>query len=252
MLSHFGETRTAFERDHAFVAPDGQVPTPLPAWRDAAPVVLISPQMGARFSHYLVAADGGAIGGSPLPGIERFVFVLEGEADLEAEGDRQTLDRYSYAFVPADLPHRVHLAAGCRLTVFERRFVPLAGAEAPGLVVGNEAALRGDPFLGDEALTVRKLLPDTEAFDMAVNTMTFEPGTPLPFVETHVMEHGLLMLEGGGIYRLNERWYPIGEGDVVWMGPYCPQWFGALGKEPAKYLLYKENRRDPIAHFGGS
>ena len=27
-------------------------------------------------------------------------------------------------------------------------------------------------------------------------------------VEIHVMEHGLLMLEGGGIYRLGDRWYP--------------------------------------------
>jgi len=60
------------------------------------------------------------------------------------------------------------------------------------------------------------------------------------------MEHGLLMLEGGGIYRLGDAWYPVAAGDFIWMGPYCPQWFGALGKRPAKYLIYKDWRRHPL------
>ena len=68
------------------------------------------------------------------------------------------------------------------------------------------------------------------AFDFAVNTMTYQPGAALSMVEVHVMEHGLLMLEGGGIYRLDEKWYPVTAGDFIWMGPYCPQWFGAIGK----------------------
>ena len=62
------------------------------------------------------------------------------------------------------------------------------------------------------------------------------------------MEHGLLMLEGGGIYRLNDHWYPVTAGDFIWMAPYCPQWFGALGKTPAKYLLYKDWNRHPLHH----
>jgi (S)-ureidoglycine aminohydrolase len=62
-------------------------------------------------------------------------------------------------------------------------------------------------------------------------------------VEIHVMEHGLMMLEGGGIYRLGEKWYPATAGDFIWMAPYCPQWFGAIGKRPAKYLIYKDWNR---------
>ena len=68
------------------------------------------------------------------------------------------------------------------------------------------------------------------AYDFAVNTMTYDPGAALSMVEIHVMEHGLLMLEGGGIYRLGDSWYPVEAGDFIWMAPYCPQWFGALGK----------------------
>ncbi len=101
--------------------------------------------------------------------------------------------------------------------------------------------------MGDPALQVRVMLPDDEAFDMVVNTLSFEPGGSLPMVEVHVMEHGLLMLEGGGIYRLDNDWYPVTAGDFIWMGSYCPQWFGALGKTPSKYLIYKDWNRHPLA-----
>ncbi len=100
--------------------------------------------------------------------------------------------------------------------------------------------------MGDSALRVRTLLPDAQAYDFAVNTMTYDPGASLSIVEIHVMEHGLLMLEGGGIYRLGDSWYPVHAGDFIWMRAFCPQWFGALGKKPAKYLIYKDWRRHPL------
>lgn len=252
MFSTFGETRSRLERDHAFIAPDGHVPTPHPSWQGTGVVVLIAPQMGARFSQYLVRPDSGAaVGDPPRAGIERFVFVIDGSAGIEIGSEVHTLGRHGYAFVPADTPHRVRPEAGSSLTVIERRYLPLDGSAPPPLF-GNEGEIAGEPFLGDEALTVRKLLPESDAYDLAVNTMAFEPGTPLPFVETHVMEHGMLMLEGGGVYRLGEHWYPIARGDTLWMGPFCPQWFGALGKQPSKYLLYKEHRRDPGHHAEAS
>src|SRR5258708_3756887 len=90
-------------------------------------------------------------------------------------------------------------------------------------------------------------LGETVSFDLEVNTMTYQPGDALSMVEMHVMEHGLLMLEGGGIYRHGDSWYPVTAGDFIWMGPWCPQWFGAIGKVPAKYLIYKDWNRHPLA-----
>src|SRR5947208_1926332 len=92
------------------------------------------------------------------------------------------------------------------------------------------------PAMGDENARLQVLLPDQPAFDMAVNIFTYQPGATLPFVETHVMEHGLLMLSGQGIYRLESGWHPVRAGDVIWIGAYCPQWFVAMGKEPASYI----------------
>jgi (S)-ureidoglycine aminohydrolase len=81
---------------------------------------------------------------------------------------------------------------------------------------------------------------------LAVNVFTFQPGSALPLVEMHVMEHGLLMLAGQGVYRLDDAWYPVREGDAIWMAPFCPQWFVAMGKTPAQYLYYKDVNRDPM------
>jgi len=69
--------------------------------------------------------------------------------------------------------------------------------------------------------------------------MTYQPGAALSMVEMHVMEHGLIMLEVAD-YRLADAWYPVTAGDFHLDGPWCPQWFGAIGKLPAKYLIYKD------------
>ena len=89
------------------------------------------------------------------------------------------------------------------------------------------------------------LLPEDLSFDLAVNIFTYQPGATLPFVETHIMEHGLLMLSGQGIYRLDADWHPVKAGDVIWMAPYCPQWFVAMGPTPASYIYYKDVNRAP-------
>ena len=85
-----------------------------------------------------------------------------------------------------------------------------------------------------------------EAFDLAMNIFTYQPGATLPFVETHVMEHGLIMLSGQGVYRLEDSWYPVAAGDVIWMASYCSRWFVAMGKTPASYIYYKDVNRDPM------
>jgi (S)-ureidoglycine aminohydrolase len=132
--------------------------------------------------------------------------------------------------------------------VIEKPYERFGGSEVPAaeIVVGTEGEVAPVALMGDEALRVRSLMPDGPAYDFAVNTMTYDPGAALSMVEVHIMEHGLLMLEGGGIYRLGDSWYPVQAGDFIWMGAYCPQWFGALGKVPAKYLIYKDWRRHPL------
>ena len=236
-----GQTRTRLTPSHALIAPDGHVRTQLPGWTKTAVVVLISAQLGARFTQYLAYLEAG--GEAATTEYERFVFVVSGEV----RAGSRTLSEYDYAYLPAGAPVTFYADAPATLCVFERCYLPLPNVPAPDSVYGNERDAAAEAFMGDEGVHVRKLLPEHPSFDLMVSTMTFQPGKSLPFAETHVMEHGLLMLSGGGIYKLSESWYPVTQGDVIYMAPYCPQWFGALGDTEAKYLLYKDSFRDPFA-----
>jgi len=151
-----------------------------------------------------------------------------------------------FAYLPEGVSHSVRSTRKTRAAVIEKPYELIDGAPHPQINVGNESTVPDVPLMGDPALRVRSLMPDGPAYDFAVNTMTYDPGAALSMVEIHVMEHGLLMLEGGGIYRLGDSWYPVEAGDFIWMAPYCPQWFGAIGKQPAKYLIYKDWRRHPL------
>eukprot|EP00850_Spirogloea_muscicola_P014174 SM000100S09401 [mRNA] locus=s100:181747:183445:- [translate_table: standard] len=97
-----------------------------------------------------------------------------------------------------------------------------------------------------EVFVLRKLLPTGPAYDFNIHIMDFEPGEYLNVKEVHYNQHGLLLLEGRGIYRLDDQWYPVQAGDVIWMAPFVPQWYAALGATRSRYLLYKDTNRDPL------
>ncbi|HEV3332655.1 MAG TPA: (S)-ureidoglycine aminohydrolase [Bryobacteraceae bacterium] len=238
-MQRLGYTRSSRQQDHLLLTPDTFIRAPLPGMRRATAVVHVSSAMGAGFTQYTAEFEAG--GALAPTGTQRFVYVIEGELTA---GDRR-LAAGDYCYLAAAQAAHIEAAVSSRAAVIEKAYKPLEKTP-PCILTGRESDLEPKPLMGDEALAVRVLLPDDFAFDFAVNTMTFQPGAALPMVEIHVMEHGLLMLEGGGIYRLGESWYPVAAGDFIWMAPYCPQWFGALGKVPAKYLIYKDWNRHPL------
>ena len=241
-MTLFGTTRSSIRADHALIAPDSHVHAPIPGWDNADIIVLISPHMGARFTQYLAAMNAGAVAAPAKAGGERVIFVLDGE--IQAGTHRLTTG--GFAFLPADGGIAIHAKTPARLNVFEKRYVPLVGVAPPEPRFGQEQTIEGMAFLGDPDAVLKTFLPLDASFDLAVNLFTFRPGAALPFVEVHVMEHGLLMVEGQGVYRLADAWYPVQQGDAIWMASYCPQWFVAMGKSPARYLYYKDVNRDPL------
>jgi (S)-ureidoglycine aminohydrolase len=245
-LIPFGTTRGSNKHDHALIVPEGHVTSPLIGWEKTQGIVLISPHIGARFTQYIALLEAGSVANAPAPGVERFVYVMEGEADLDICGKNSNLSVGNYAFIPAGQSHRLTSRGGGKLMVFEKRYVSLPSTEPPKPVVRDEREIQGQPFLGDEDARLQVLLPETIPFDMAVNIFTFKPGATLPFVEVHVMEHGLTMLRGQGVYRLSDSWYPVQAGDTIWMASYCPQWFVASGKTDSSYIYYKDIHRDPL------
>ena len=246
-MHHLGQTRSSRQPDHMLLTPDTFVRAPLPGMRNATAIVHASPAMGARFTQYTAEFSPGGF----LPGreIQRFVYVLDGEIEIVG----RKLGPEAYAVFPQGRPTAISSTGGARLAVIEKAYIPLTSVGADDGHEQSEDRMHVSfwgrkesdvkPQSLGEGLEVRVLLPEDPCWDFAVNTMIYQPGAVLPMVESHVMEHGLLMLAGGGIYRLGNCWYPVTAGDFIYMAPWCTQWFGALGQTPAKYLIYKDWNR---------
>ena len=243
----YGQTRTRVAARHALIAPDGHVKSCVPGISGAATIILINEAMGAKFAQLLVTFESGGRASLPANDIETAGYIETGGGTLAIGRLKQKVAAGAFFFAPAGETWSITSPKkGTRVTLFQKKFEPLPGEKTPPAIIGDAAKVKGQPFLGDPDARLQVLLPDVPAFDLAMNIFTYQPGATLPFVETHVMEHGLLMLAGQGVYRLEDSWYPVAAGDVIWMAPFCPQWFVAMGKAPASYLYYKDVNRAAI------
>jgi (S)-ureidoglycine aminohydrolase len=179
--------------------------------------------------------------------VQRFLFVLQGKVSISRGDKLGELVTDGYAFLSANDAHQVTALERSRIIVIEKPYLELQGEKPPASFLARVGEVARGPMKGDERVQLQKLLPEKTAFDCEVNIMDFAPGASLPYVETHFMEHGLLLLNGGGIYRLDTSWYSVEAGDIIWMGPYAAQWFGAIGRGNARYLIYKNWNRDALA-----
>ncbi|RMZ53192.1 hypothetical protein APUTEX25_005181 [Auxenochlorella protothecoides] len=177
----------------------------------------------ANFAMFFAKLGLNSTGTSPATGVERFIFVLGGELTLDVVGENAPvqLTYNDYAYLPPGQEHSLSTSSEASLLVFERRY---AG----------------------QVFRLRKLVPQTPAYDFNIHIMDFSPGEHLNVKEMHYNQHGLLLLAGKGIYRLNEDWHAVQAGDVIWMAPYVPQWYAALGTQPTRYLIYKDTTLDPL------
>jgi (S)-ureidoglycine aminohydrolase len=242
-----GTTRSRVTNRYALITPDTFVPSTLPAphWTNTRGIIQISPQMGADFLQYEAHLTAESIG-HPI-NTQRFLFVIEGQLHLHLGKGKKTLRPGGFAYLPVNTDYQLRAPKHARLLIIEKTYSRLPGTNTPDFIVSHESDHKPAPFLGDDALQLKLLLPDIPAMDMAVNIFEYAPGGTLPQVEIHLMEHGLMMLDGAGIYRLGADWHPVQAGDIIWMAPYCEQWFVAMGKKSARYIYYKNINRHPGA-----
>ncbi|XP_009613335.1 (S)-ureidoglycine aminohydrolase isoform X1 [Nicotiana tomentosiformis] len=240
-----GFTRSVYKQDHALITPESHVFSPLPDWSNTLGAYLITPAIGSHFVMYLAKMQENSKSGLPPSDVERFIFVVQGSVILtNVSGNVHKLTVDSYAYLPLNLDHTVEADAAATLVVFERRYYGLENHVTKQIVGSTDK----QPLLETpgEIFELRKLLPTSLAYDFNIHIMDFQPGEFLNVKEVHYNQHGLLLLEGQGIYRLGDSWYPIQAGDAIWMAPFVPQWYAALGKTRSRYLLYKDVNRNPL------
>jgi (S)-ureidoglycine aminohydrolase len=239
-------TRSVVKRNHAVISPDGYINSNVPGWENCTVNVIINEQMGANLCQTFITANQNC----QLKGVTKasqiLFYVVEGSCKASIGTETKTLTKGQFVYIPIGKGYLFDaFAEGTQLLTFHKVYQPLEGYDIPATYFGDAADIEGPIYMGDDALRIQVLLPPDLSFDMAVNIFTYQSGGNLPMVETHIMEHGLMYLQGQGIYMLDHEWYPIKKGDSIWMAPYCQQWFTAMGKEPAVYIYYKNVNRFP-------
>lgn len=241
-----GFTRSVYKRDHALITPESRVWAAQPGWKNSLTTHLITPaghHVGANFAMLLADMKAGGEAGRPAPGAERFALVLEGALTMtQSDGRKIELKQNDFIYLPPNDTSSLTSSAGAGLVIYERLYA-LSGK--PILSHGNVEASPLLPSAG-EVFDLRKLLPQTADHDFNVHVMDFKPGEFLYVKEVHYNQHGLLLVEGQGIYRLADSWYPVQAGDAIWMAPFVPQWYAALGTKSSRYILYKDTTMDPL------
>ncbi|SMX30494.1 hypothetical protein TRP8649_04638 [Pelagimonas phthalicica] len=227
----------------------------LPFWEDTRLWVIARPMTGfaETFSQYIMEVAPG--GGSDRPETDAraqaVLFVVEGAISLSVNGDTHVLEPGGYAYLPpnsgwtlrntGDAPARFHW--------IRKAYQAVDGLDMPDVLILNEQDIAPIPMPDTDGkwATTRFVDPSDLRHDMHVTVVTFEPGGVIPFLETHVMEHGLYVLEGKAAYRLNNDWVEVEAGDFMWLRAFCPQACYAGGPGKFRYLLYKDvNRHAPL------
>ena len=225
----------------------------LPHWDDTRLWVIARPLSGfaETFSWYVaeVAPGGGSRRPDDDPDAEAVLFVVDGTASLVLDGARHALGAGSYAFLPPGETWTLRNEGDTTATFhwIRKAYERVDGVELPEPFVVHEDDVGIEPMPGTDGTwgTQRFVDPLDVRHDMHVNIVTFEPGGAIPFPETHVMEHGLYVLEGKAVYLLNKDWVEVQEGDFMWLRAFCPQACYAGGPGRFRYLLYKDVNRHP-------
>ena len=227
------------------------VTSSLPFWRNTRAWILARPLSGfaETFSQYImeVGPGGGSDKPEPDAGAEGVLFVVEGELTVTLAGTTHLMRPGGYAYIPPASAWSVKNEGreAVRFHWIRKAYEAVDGLDAPEAFVTSETDIAPTPMPGTEGkwATTRFVDPDDMRHDMHVTIVTFEPGAVIPFAETHVMEHGLYVLEGKAVYRLNQDWVEVEAGDFMWLRAFCPQACYAGGPGKFRYLLYKDVNR---------
>lgn len=255
------EQGAVFTTPYAFIPASVQtdiVTSFFPGWENAFGWILARPLTGfaETFSQYAMQIDPGGGSDKPDPDnhAQSVLFVAQGTCTLTIGTETHSLRPGSYAFIPAGTSWSIWNRSDkpCGFHWIRKRYEPAIEIEPPSPLVthDDDVPIVFMPDCAELWGTQRFLDPKNLSFDFHVNIVTFQPGGRIPFAETHVMEHGLYVLQGTARYLLNQDWVDVGPGDFMWLRAFCPQACVATGSEPFRYLLYKDVNRHPSLTLG--
>lgn len=228
---------------YALITPDSLVhASPPPTVNGpATSAAVITPALGAHFTLHLLSLSSNATIPSTSFSHERLFYLLTGSGLIHNSSQSSaSLLPGGFVYIPP-FSSTISLSFTIPSTALLLSR-PHLGPPFPPVVVGHEDQVDVEQVPGEDFI-LRRLLPiDDDTFDFNIHVMDFAPGQFLHVNEVHYNQHALVMLAGAGIYRLSERYMPVTAGDIIYMAPFTPQWYAALGPTPTRYWLYKDTR----------
>jgi (S)-ureidoglycine aminohydrolase len=254
------DERAHFTEAYAYIPADTMrdiTTSYLPHWTDMRMWIIARPLSGfaETFSHYIVELANGGGSDKPEPdlGAQAVLFVVAGEVSLTLAGEVHRMTAGGYAYIPPAVDWTIAQAGDGPATFhwIRKAYHYVDGIETPDAFVTHDDDVPAVDMPDCEGVwsTTRFVEPSDLRHDMHVNVVSFKDGGVIPFMETHVMEHGLYVLEGSAEYRLNQNWVSVGPGDYMWLRAFCPQACRATGRGDFRYLLYKDVNRHPALPF---
>ena len=248
--------RAKFTESYCFIPTEvfsDIVTSNLPFWEKTRAWIIARPLSGfaETFAQYVVEVSpaGGSTNPEPDKSAQAVLFVVSGKIEVTIDGQTHTLNEGGYAYVPPAVNWTVENTSRDVATFHwvRKQYEPVTGIAMPTAIVTSdqETAPTVMPDCDGVWSTTRFVEPSDMRHDMHVNIVTFEKGGLIPFEETHVMEHGLYVLQGTAKYLLNQDWYDVEPGDFMWLRAFSPQACVATSDEPFRYLLYKDVNRHP-------
>ena len=238
-------SRARVTQRYALLPLEGFPVSRLPSCPEAEARVLASPALGAKFVQMVVDVPAGKSARlDSQAGVENFYFVVSGRGKFGSGSSAQKLEPGSFGLLPPGAEMQFTAGDSLRLLTLQKHYESARGVEMFKGIHGQESKIEKKVWADNPHSLLQALIPDEMGFDLAMNIFTFDPGFGLPIVETHVMEHGLLFLQGKGLYFLGDRWMEVEADDFIWMGPYCPQSFYATGPTPSRYIYFKNVNRE--------
>jgi (S)-ureidoglycine aminohydrolase len=225
-----------------------------PEWEKTRGWILARPLSGhtETFSYYImdISKDGGSKNPDRDQRVESIIFVVEGSLLLTLKGSKYQLNEGSYVFIPPETKWEITNLeqSNAKFHWVRKIFEKEINLDVPEFFVINENDVLDSEMPNDKNWKTKRFVDPTDLrHDMHLNIVSFEPGSSIPFPETHVMEHAIYIIQGRGRYYLNGDWVDVEAGDFMSLRAFCPQACIATGNETFRYLLYKNvNRQIPL------
>lgn len=237
------------KNNYAIIDVDGLVNNVVPGFVNTTMSILASPKLGASFVDYIgtMHKDGYNEIGFGGNGVETFIYVISGKIKVSDGVEEYVLDSGSYLYVPSYKQMFLENVedGDSEFYLYKRRYEELEDYQAY-TYFSNINQLENIKLEDMEDVKLYNLLPTTLDFDLNFHILSFAPGASHGYVETHIQEHGAIVLEGEGMYNLDNNWYPVKKGDYIFMAAYCPQaGYGITrNQQYFTYLYSKDCNRD--------